>query len=162
MCPSRYTKFPSTIICFAIKGIVYNTEVGSDKMMWEKRKLWKLESAISGCAFLSVAGNHLSALAVCDARWVRILAVHILSEAAQPEGRGAHSKTQRCLTWPWCTFTSVQWALQSACIFLKILITGYYRIFHQVYLSLAYYMRLIKDLSFEIGYFCTKKKMNVS
>lgn len=158
---SQYTKFPATIICFAIKGIVYNTEVVSDKMRWKKRKLWKLESVISSCVFLSVAGSHLSALAVCDAKWVRSLTTRIPSEAAQSEGGGAHPKTQHCLTWPRYASTSVQCALQSTCIFLEILITGYYRIFHHICLSLADYMRVIKDPSFETGYLCTKKKMNL-
>lgn len=44
----------------------------------------------------------------------------------------------------------------------NILITVYDRLFYSAYLGLADTVGVIKDLSFEIGYDSTKKKMDVS
>lgn len=59
--------------------------------------------------------------------------------------------------------SSFQWAIQSSYVFLENIDYSVLQIFfHQAYLSLSDSVRMIKDLSFEIGYFCTEKKKNRS
>lgn len=84
-------------------------------------------------------------------------------QAAKPEGRGAHPKIQHRL--PWLCYAILLFSVSNSvklCIFGKYWLLCITDFFHQAYLSLSDSVRMIKDLSFEIGYFCTEKKKNRS